>query len=100
MKLTGSQRKYLRGQAHHLEPVVIVGQHGVSEGLVAEVGQALDHHELIKIRFNEYRDQKKELTAEVADQLGAAVVGTIGHVAILYRPHPESDKRKYEKALK
>jgi RNA-binding protein len=93
-ELTSGQRKYLRGLAHHLEAVVLVGKQGLSESLVAAASGALDAHELIKVRFNEHKDQKKELTAKLAEETSSQVAGIIGHVAILYRPHPEAEKRR------
>lgn len=95
-ELTSSQRKYLRRQAHHIDPVILVGKQGVTDQLVRAAAEALEAHELIKIRFNEFKDQKKELAANVAFRTGAELCGVIGHVAILYREHPEEDKRKIE----
>jgi len=92
--LSSSQRKYLRGLAHHLDPVVLVGKPGLSENLVQSALQALDAHELIKVRFNEFKDQKKALAEELATRTGSQIAGIIGHVAILYRPQPDEDKRK------
>ncbi len=93
-ELTSGQRKYLRGLAHHLDPVVIVGKQGLTDAVTQATTEALDAHELIKIRFNEFKKEKKELTAHLAGETGSAVAGIIGHVAILYRPHPEEDKRR------
>jgi RNA-binding protein len=86
--LQGYQRKYLRGLAHGFEPVVQVGQAGVSEAVVAAVLQALEDHELIKIRMREPED-KRGMASELAARAGAHLVGLVGHTAILYRPHPE-----------
>jgi len=92
--LTSAQRKFLRGLAHHLDPVVLVGKQGVSDMLVRATLEALEAHELIKIRFNEFKDEKKKLTEEIARRTGAEIAGMIGHVAILFRPHPDPEKRK------
>jgi len=85
--IKGSQRKWLRGQAHSLHPIVHVGKDGVTEGVVSAVGEALLAHELIKVRLHAPED-KKALAAELGEKAGADVVGLIGHVVILYRPHP------------
>jgi RNA-binding protein len=93
-ELSSGQRKELRSLAHHLDPVVLIGNNGVTENLMRSIEAALDAHELIKIRFNEHKDSKKDLTAKIAADTGACVAGIIGHVAILYREHPKADKRK------
>ena len=94
--LTTKQKKYLRGLAHTLTPVAYVGQKGVTDNLVAEVETALNAHELVKIRFNDYkeRDTKKEITAVLAQKTRAQLVGMIGHMVILFRPHPDKAKRE------
>lgn len=92
-ELTSGQRKFLRSLAHHLDPAVLIGTKGVTESLITSIDQSLDAHELIKIRFNEHKDEKKELTAQIAESTSSAVAGIIGHVAILYRQHPKEDKR-------
>ncbi len=94
--LTSTQRKFLRGLAHHLDPIVLVGKQGVTDALVRSVAVALEAHELIKVRFNEYKDEKKALSAEIADRTGSQIAGVIGHVLILYRQQPDEEKRKIE----
>ncbi len=95
-KLRGADRRYLRGQAHHLDPVVHIGQQGLSEAVLSTIDENLTAQELIKIRFVDFKDQKKELSAQIAEELGAELAGTIGHIAILYRPHPEPGKRRIQ----
>ncbi|MBF0133795.1 MAG: ribosome assembly RNA-binding protein YhbY [Magnetococcales bacterium] len=94
MNLSSSQRKYLRGLAHPLKPVVMVGHGGVTESVMAEVEQALNVHELIKIRFNEFKDEKTTLCDRIVEQSDAAIAGIIGHIAILYRPQRDLSKRR------
>lgn len=85
--LTGRQRKYLRGRAHPLEPVVQVGYAGVNEGVLRAVDDALATHELVKVRLRGPEDKHGD--AEVlADGTGAALCGIVGHTVILYRPDP------------
>jgi RNA-binding protein len=93
-KMKGSARKYLRSQAHHLKPVVIVGKNGVSAQLIGSVDLALKDHELIKVKFGEFKEAKKEISAEIALATKSDVVGIIGNIAIFYRPHPQTEKRK------
>ncbi len=93
--LSGSQRKYLRGLAHALRPVILIGQQGLSDALVASMEANLRRHELIKVHFNEFKEKpvKQELSQTLARRTGAHLVGLIGHTAIFYRPHPQEEKR-------
>lgn len=92
--LKGSQRKYLRAQAHHLKPLVMIGAKGVTDQLLGSVDLALTDHELIKIKFGEFKETKKEISAEIALATRSELIGLIGHIAILYRQHPDLQKRK------
>ena len=92
--LKGSQRKYLRSQAHHLKPLVLIGAKGVTEQLLGSVDLALEDHELIKVKFGELKETKKEISQEIAKATKSELVGLIGNIAILYRQHPQLDKRK------
>ena len=87
--LTSTQRKHLRGLAHHLEPVVRVGQKGVTDPVVAETGRALESHELIKVRLDAEGSDKKPLAEELADRTGADLAGVVGKIAILYKAREE-----------
>jgi RNA-binding protein len=93
MSLTSGQRKMLRSLAHHLEPVVLVGKQGVTDTLVRSASEALEAHELVKVRFNEFKDEKQALAEEIARRTGAEVVGIVGHVATLYKRQQDPDKR-------
>jgi len=95
-KLKGSQKKYLRAQAHHLKPLVMVGAKGVTDGLIGSVDLALADHELIKVKFVEFKEAKKEIAAEIAQATKSELVGLIGNIAILYRPNPDPAKRKIQ----
>lgn len=92
MELTSKQRKYLEKLAHSLDPVVIVGGAGVTEGVIGMVSQTLLSHELIKIKFNEYKDEKQELTEQIAASTDATLVRIVGNVAILYKENEENPK--------
>jgi RNA-binding protein len=89
--LTGRQRKALRGLAHGFEPLVHVGAAGVTEAVVRAVDGALRAHELVKVRLHAPATKHDEAEA-LATATGAALCGLIGHVVILYRPHPETPK--------
>ncbi len=92
--LTGSQRKQLRKLAHSLKPVAQIGKAGLSDTLVSNLDDAIDHHELVKVRFIEHRDRKRELLEELAERIGVQIAGIIGHVVILYRPAAEPEDRR------
>lgn len=94
MPLTSGQRKYLRAQAHDLEPLVLLGKHGLSDSFVKSVADALDAHELIKLRFNEHKDEKKEMLAQLTVQTESELVGLVGHVATLYKRQENEKRRK------
>ncbi len=93
--LNGSQRKYLRGEAHHLKPLVMIGAKGVTPQLIGSVDLALSDHELIKVKFIEFKESKKEISAQIAQATKSELVGLIGNIAILYRPNPDPEKRKF-----
>ena len=95
-KLKGFQKKYLRGLAHNIKPVVLIGQKGLTDDLVKSSDQALERHELIKVKFNEFKekDQKAEIAEELCKRTKAEIAGTIGHIAILYREQQDPEKKK------
>ena len=85
--LTSAQTRFLRGVAHDLRAMLQVGGKGLSDALVSEVGNALEQHELIKVKIAaEDREARDAMIAELADRAGAALVQRIGHTAVLYRP--------------
>lgn len=93
MPLSPRQRQFLRGLAHSLKPVIIIGQQGLTPNVKNEIDQALDHHELIKLRVNaEDRQQRRRMIETIAAEANADLVTTIGHIAVLYRPNPEKHK--------
>ncbi len=95
-ELTGAQKKYLRGLAHHLKPVVQVGKNGVTDSVLELIGRALDDHELIKVRLVDPQGRKRELAGEIAEGTGGAWVGLVGNVVTLYRRHSDPEKRRIE----
>lgn len=91
--LTSKQRKILEKQAHNLNPVVIIGQQGVTENLLKMVEDSLKAHELIKVKFNEYKDDKREYSEDIANRTDSNLVRVIGNVAIFYRQNEDPEKR-------
>ena len=91
--LSSRQRKYLKGLAHELEPVVMIGRATVSRGVVAETQNALESHELIKVRIDaDEGADRKTMAADLAEKTDSKLVGTIGKIAILYRQRAENPK--------
>jgi RNA-binding protein len=86
--LTGRQRRFLRGLAQGLEPVVRVGEAGLTAGVRHALDEALGAHELVKVRMRAPAD-KKDLAARLAEAGCAALVGLVGHTVILYRPRSD-----------
>jgi RNA-binding protein len=93
-QLTGKERRRLRGLAHSLKPLVHVGKSGVTEGVIDDADRALRDHELVKIRFLDYKEQRKELSETIAGETRSVIVEIIGNTLILYRESSDSKKRK------
>lgn len=90
MALTQQQRKTFKQQAHHLKPVVLTGAAGLSAAVMAEIDQALNLHELIKLRFGAGdREQRKAMAQECCKELKADLVQQIGSTATIYRKNPD-----------
>ena len=86
MSLKANQMRHLRSLAHNLKPVVLLGQHGLTEAVLTEIELALAHHELIKIRIPGMdRDDKRDTIEAICGQTGAELVQAIGHMAVLFR---------------
>ena len=93
--LTGKQRRYLRGQAHHLNAILQVGKGGVSENLIEQVRLALEAQELVKIAILQNCEQPRHEVAEkLADGARAELVQVLGKTVVLYRP--SSTNRQFD----
>jgi RNA-binding protein len=95
-RLTGFQKKALKAKAHHLKPVILIGQKGLTEDLIQSVHEALEAHELIKIKFLDHKEkqEKSDILSALELRTKSLRVGLIGHTAIYFRPHPDPEKRK------
>lgn len=90
MQLTEKQRRHLKGLAHPLKPVILMGNSGLTEAVIAATREALQAHELIKVRLPGMERQDRDAALELlAERTGSTMVTRIGHVAVLYRRHPE-----------
>jgi len=95
--LTPAQRKEKRADAHHLDPVVLIGGDGLTPAVVKEVDAALNAHGLIKVRvFSDERETRDTIFTTLSDQLNAAPIQHIGKLLVLWRPIPEKTKAERE----
>lgn len=91
--LSPTQRRYLRSLAHDLRPVILLGNKGATEAVAKELGQALDIHELVKVKLSGGdKDERQEQIAFLAGQTGAETVQEIGHVVVLFRRNEQDPK--------
>jgi RNA-binding protein len=91
--LKGSDRKYLRGLAHTLTPVVRIGNAGLTDRVIDATEQALDAHELIKVKIAADRDERKAAAVALAENTRSELAGIVGRIAILYRPAADPKRR-------
>ena len=88
--LSGKQRRYLRSLGHHLQAVVQIGKHGITEAVIAATDAAITTHELVKIRRgSECPQERSEIAGALSEALKADVVQQLGHTVLLYRRHPQ-----------
>ena len=99
MEINAKQRKFLEKNAQPLSALVQIGGAGVTENQIAQIDRLLGEHELIKVKFNEFKDEKKELSSQIAEKTNSTTVRLLGNVLILYRPAKEANDRKFEKEL-
>jgi len=91
--LSPIERKRLKARAHALNPIVHLGDKGLTDAVIAEIGRALDAHELIKVRVNSAdRATREAILEEICRQIGAQAVQHIGKVFVLFRENPESSQ--------
>ncbi len=91
MALNSRQKQFLKAQAHHLKPVVMLGADGLSDSVKAELESSIDHHELIKVKVNA-GDTRKEQGQECADAVGAELISVVGRVAVLFRQRKDGSR--------
>ncbi|MFT5542772.1 MAG: RNA-binding protein [Glaciecola sp.] len=90
MNLSNKQKQYLKGLAHPLKPVVQLGNNGLTEGVLAEIENALSFHELIKVKVpSDDKEEKQMIMDAIVGETKAIQVQAIGHVLVIYRPSEE-----------
>ncbi|HLS29018.1 MAG TPA: YhbY family RNA-binding protein [Opitutales bacterium] len=87
------QKSFLRGLGQRLRPTIRVGKKSLDEGFIRELQLMLDQQELVKVKFAAHKEEKKELSQRMAEEVDAEVVGMIGHNVLLYKEHPDPEKR-------
>ena len=88
--LTDNQKKELRGRAHKLKPVVLIGKEGMTDAIVSAVDSALQTHELIKVKLlQNCMEDKAQVAEALSERLEAALVQRIGKTIVLFRERPE-----------
>ena len=93
--LNSRQKKILRAKAHDLKPIILVGKSGVTNGCIQSINEAVESHELIKIKFLEHKDNKKSLSKIICTKTDSEIIGNIGHTIMLFRQNADKDKQKY-----
>ncbi|HZL44308.1 MAG TPA: YhbY family RNA-binding protein [Verrucomicrobiae bacterium] len=93
VSLNNAQIREFKARAQKLKATLKIGKEGLSPQFLAALDDALKHHELLKVKFDHFKDQKKELTPQLAEKSGSQLITRVGNVVVLYRPkaepHPE-----------
>ena len=92
--LTSAQISKLKALAQRLDATLQVGKAGLSDAFLQTVNETLWHHELIKVKFAEFKEEKKQLAPVLAQKSSSLLVTLIGNVAVLYRPQADPERRK------
>ena len=88
--LTNAQIRSLKAQAQRLKAVLKIGKEGLTPAFLSALDDTLKHHELVKVKFDALKEEKKELTPQLAERSGSYLVTRVGNVVVLYRPKPEA----------
>ena len=98
--LTGKQKRYLRKEAHQMDPLFQIGKNGLSEQFIIQVDEALEKRELFKITLLQNTDEELvEVANTLSDLLKAEIVQTIGRIVVLYRASKKEKNQKYSKQV-
>ena len=95
IELTSKQRKFLEKSAQPMSPLVLIGGAGVTEEQIKQIQAVIKIHELIKVKFNEFKDEKKELARAIEEKTDSTLVRIIGNVAIFYKEAEKMADRKF-----
>jgi RNA-binding protein len=92
VNLTNAQIRTLKAQAQRLKATLKVGKEGLSPQFLSALDDALKHHELVKVKFDDFKEQKKELSPQLAEKTGSHLVTRVGNVVVLYRAKANKDE--------
>jgi RNA-binding protein len=92
VNLTNAQLRTLKAQAQRLKATLKVGKEGLSPQFLSALDDALKHHELVKVKFDDFKEQKKELSPQLAEKTGSHLVTRLGNVVVLYRTKANKDE--------
>ena len=96
MKINTKQRAYLRSQAQVLSAIVMVGKDGKTDAVVNALNEALDHHELVKVKFQSFKDEVKDLSIALSEETSSFLVATTGFTSVFYKQAKKVEDRKYK----
>jgi RNA-binding protein len=88
LELTNTEIRGLKARAQKLKPSLKVGKDALSAGFLAALDEVLKHNELVKVKFDHFKEQKKEMTPQLAEKSGSHLITRVGNVVVLYRPKP------------
>ena len=95
MKISSKDKQKLKGLAHSIKPSVIIGKEGASKSTINSINNVLENKELIKVKFNLFKNEKDSIAKEIEDSCNATIVGQIGNTLILLKQSPDIDIRKF-----
>jgi RNA-binding protein len=93
-QLTGPQNRHLKILASTMKPIIQIGKNGVSDNLITTIDKALTDHELIKVKFLEYKSERRELAKAIAERTSSELLQVIGNTAVFYRESSDTSKRQ------
>ncbi|MBN2411566.1 YhbY family RNA-binding protein [candidate division KSB1 bacterium] len=94
LPLKNYQKKYLRGLGNQLKPVIYIGKNGLSEQVLNSINDALEIHELIKLKYIEFREQRNELNKQITEKINCEIAGQTGFTTLFFRRNPDKAKQK------
>src|ERR1017187_9653200 len=93
LSLNNTQMRDLKARAQRLKATLKIGKEGLSPQFLAALDEVLKHHELVKVKFDEFKEQRKELAPQLAEKSRSHLVTRVGNVVVLYRPKPLEEKQ-------
>jgi RNA-binding protein len=89
-ELTNREMRVLKARAQLLKPILKIGKEGLSPAFIRAVEDALAHHELVKVKLDEYKEQRRDLAPKLAESVSASLIMQVGHVIVLFRRKPNA----------